>query len=157
MCVIVDANVAGELQTPGHTAGNRLYKWLVSGGGPMVVGGTKLRKELFGPNPRGEHRFAELLRASRITLVRDGEVDRLANELRELEVCRSDDEHIIALAQVSRARLLYSNDGDLHRDFKNRDLLNNPRGKVYSTSRSGEFRQDIHGVLLRDQNLCHRP
>lgn len=48
-------------------------------------------------------------------------------------LCVSDDPHIIALAAVSRIRLLCSNDHDLHADFKNRALLN-PPGSVYQNS-----------------------
>jgi len=46
-------------------------------------------------------------------------------------LCRSNDAHIIALAQESGARLLCSTDKTLHRDFTNRDLISGPRGKVY--------------------------
>ena len=57
-----------------------------------------------------------------------------AKRIRRLQVCRSDDAHIIALAKVSGARLLCSEDGELHEDFRNSRLLSNPRGKVYQTS-----------------------
>jgi hypothetical protein len=49
--------------------------------------------------------------------------------------CTCDDEHIIALALVSRARLLCSNDQNLVEDFTNRKIINKPRGKVYKNSK----------------------
>lgn len=55
-------------------------------------------------------------------------------KIKRTKVCISNDLHIIALAKVSGARLLCSNDHDLHCDFKNRILLDNPRGIVYQTS-----------------------
>ena len=45
---------------------------------------------------------------------------------------RSDDPHVIALALVSGARLLVSADVDLVADFKDRAIVNAPRGKVYN-------------------------
>ncbi|MYH42126.1 MAG: hypothetical protein F4017_01170 [Acidimicrobiaceae bacterium] len=53
--------------------------------------------------------------------------------------CRSDDHHVIALAQISGARLLFSNDKDLHKDFKNRQLIDQPTGTVYSTLARNDF------------------
>ena len=58
------------------------------------------------------------------------------------------------LAQVSGARLLFSNDVPLHRDFKNRDLVDVPRGKVYSTREDTSFTQR-HRRLLNDPALCN--
>lgn len=83
----------------------------------------------------------------------DEEVDRVAEQLCRDRACKSDDEHIIALARVGRARLLYSHDTALHRDFGNRELLSNPLGKVYSTRTRSEF-TDGHRRLLANRNLC---
>ena len=81
-------------------------------------------------------------------------VDPLAAGLRASQSCVSNDEHVIALAQVSGARLLFSNDVPLHRDFKNRDLVDVPRGKVYSTREDTSFTQR-HRRLLNDPALCN--
>ena len=43
----------------------------------------------------------------------------------------SNDFHIIALAQLAGARMLYSRDRELHQDFRNSKLVDRPRGKVY--------------------------
>jgi len=66
---------------------------------------------------------------------------------------KSDDAHVVALAIVSGARLLYSKDVDLHEDFKNSKIISDPRGKVYSTYQSGEFR-GAHRKLLARRDLC---
>ena len=60
---------------------------------------------------------------------------------------KSNDLHVIALARISGARLLYSDDKKLRKDFKNKHLVNSPRGKVYS--------KEDHQHLL-DQNLCRQ-
>lgn len=49
-------------------------------------------------------------------------------------LCRSDDEHIISLARVSRSRVLFSRDQDLHTDFRNPALINGPRGSIFTSA-----------------------
>ena len=70
---------------------------------------------------------------------------------------QSNDAHVIALAQLSGARLLYTNDGDLQKDFRNKNLVDNPEGKVYSTEAeknpNKEFRP-AHKRLLGRNDLC---
>ena len=63
-------------------------------------------------------------------------------ELQDAGACQSNDLHVLALAQVSGARLLYSNDLSLHQDFGNRDLISRPRGKIYSTPRLSDTAAD---------------
>ena len=58
-----------------------------------------------------------------------------------------------ALAKISGARLLYSNDKDLHQDFKDKNLIDNPRGRVYSTLESKNFSVS-HSRLLKKRDLC---
>lgn len=70
-----------------------------------------------------------------------------------MENTQSNDIHIIALARVSGARLLFSNDTALHKDFRNKDLIDQPRGKVFSTLKSKQFTK-AHKYLLENRNLC---
>ena len=90
-------------------------------------------------------------------IVNRGRVDTRTKELREDQRLKSDDPHVIALAQVSGARLLYTNDEDLQKDFRNKNLINNPAGKIYSTEAENnpnkEFRYS-HSKLLRRNDLC---
>ena len=149
MCAIVDANVAPEVF--GHhrpPAGAEFFKWINQKGGRLVTGG-KLLEELERTSAREWVRQAMI--AGRIRTGDDSQVDARAVELRDS--CISDDPHVIALAQVSGARLLYSNDRDLHRDFRNKRLIDGPRGSVYSTRDDKEFR-DRHRRLLRRRDLC---
>ena len=73
-------------------------------------------------------------------------------ELHDEGACQSNDLHVLALAQVSGARLLYSNDLSLHQDFGNRDLIR-PRGRIYSTHAGGQI-QASHKSLLQRRDRC---
>ncbi len=86
-------------------------------------------------------------------VVNDEEVDTETKALKANGLCKSNDPHVLALAQVSGARLLYSNDKDLQQDFKNKALINSPRGKVYSTLENKDFTLS-HRRLLGRNNLC---
>ncbi|HUG91979.1 MAG TPA: hypothetical protein VML55_14160 [Planctomycetaceae bacterium] len=60
----------------------------------------------------------------------DDAVVAMTRTVIEEDCCESDDEHIIALARVSKSRLLCSHDKELHADFTNPKILR-PRGDVY--------------------------
>ena len=79
-------------------------------------------------------------------VVNASEISAKTEELQREGNFRSDDPHILALAQVSGSRLLYSADMDLQQDFKNKDFINSPRGKVYSSL--------SHKRLLVGNDLC---
>lgn len=157
MCVIVDTNVVRGLLRNGGTAGGFLFSQVESRKVKLVVGGQKFRLEY---RKAGFDRWlVEAIRAGLVRQEVDQEVDDRATTLARQHVAgatrfRSDDYHIVALAQVSRARLLYSSDGDLHSDFTNKNLLDNPRGKVYSTSVDEDL-ADKHRRLVR-QRPCPR-
>ncbi len=123
----------------------------------LVVGGRRLRCEY---RKAGFDRWlVEAIRAGLVRQEKDEKADHRATGLaRQHEAAttriQSDDHHIIALAQISGARLLYSSDQALHADFTNKGLIDTPRGKVYSTS-VNEVLADKHRRLLR-LRLCRR-
>ena len=55
--------------------------------------------------------------------------------------------------EAGNGRLLYSNDTALQQDFKDKGIIDNPRGKVYSTLQHSDFRPS-HQELLRRKDLC---
>ena len=155
MCAIVDANVANEVFGDARTpAGKGFLDWLSSPGGRLVVGG-KLRSEM-----RRDRRFARWLKTNlqygRARSVPDRVVEDRENELGRTNVCTSNDVHVLALALVSGARLLYTNDAALIADFKNPAVIANPRGKVYTTVRTPRF-TTTHKRLLAARDLCPAP
>ena len=144
MCIIIDASVAGVAfsSTPVADA-IPVLKWISSGDGKLAYGGI-LAKELLKVN-----NFRRWLIAQR----KAGNAIRYPDEdiKRELDFvepnCRSNDPHIIALARVSGARVLFSHDRMLQQDFTNTTLVRNPKGKVYQRSE--------HEPLLRFAPGCH--
>ncbi len=157
MCAIVDLNVANEVFGPGPCpSGEKFLDWIKKGSGRLVVGG-ELLEELESNSPSFRKWAAMAVNSAKMRIVNRGRVDARSEELREGQTLESDDPHVIALAQVSGARLLYTNDEDLQKDFRNRNLVNNPAGKVYSTEAeknpNKKFRK-VHKKLLRRNDLC---
>ena len=154
MCAILDANVAGQVFGADRpAAGRAFFDWFDSGRGRLVAGGRLLR-ELDRNRAFRRWRLQAVL-AGRIELLNDEAVDRRTGELEQENACRSNDEHVIAVAQLGGPRLLYSNDGDLQDDFADKGLIDHPRGKVYSTKERRDLRPE-HQSLLANRNLCRR-
>lgn len=154
MCAILDNSVVtevfGENRPP---AGEEFFRWLNEGRGLLILGG-KLRKEL-GENKKFSEWLKQAIRAGRVKSYKDDGVNKKTGKLLKAQSCQSNDQHIVALAQVSGARLLYANDVDLQKDFKNHRLIDNPRGKIYSTRKNRNFGSG-HKRLLNDGTLCKR-
>ncbi len=165
MCVIIDANAISEVfpsrmfrgKDTRPAAGKQLYDWLNSKPGRLVIGGSKLQDELnnesyrtwiLEPKRRGELR-------GKLRKYNDEEVKQKTQELLEQNSCQSDDEHIIALAQISNARLLYSKDKTLHKDFKNIKLLHDPGGKIFPRGNNRRDRRRRDNILS-DESLCRQ-
>ena len=152
MCAILDVNVVHEVFGSNRTgAGVAFFNWINTGTGDLVAGGKMLKELNFNSNFRKWWQQAILAGKSRI--VNEDNVNTKSEALKNEVTCRSDDLHIIALAQVSGARLLYSNDNNLQQDFKNKTLIDDPRGKVYSTLKDQNFKNS-HRRLLRRKDLC---
>ena len=161
MCAIVDVNVAHEVfgDSPSLPA-EKFYEWLESGSGRLVVGG-KLLRELEETSPDFRRWGATAQLAGKMITVDEREVEARTRKIEREGAISSNDPHILALAQVSGARLLYSNDRDLSNDFRDRRLIDNPQGKVYTTRKDRDapptldntkFRPS-HKALLR-KNFC---
>ena len=155
MCAIVDANAAHEVfgssdEQP-TSAGEGFFRWLNSGKGKLVVGG-KLKEELDQGVPKFRAWALQATLSGKLIDADKSRVDQEAEKARSSGGLKSDDPHIIALAQVSGARLLFSNDKDLHEDFKNRNFINKPLGRIYSTAENKSFTEDKRKLL--DRHHC---
>ena len=69
-------------------------------------------------------------------------------DLQRRGLLQSDDSHVIALARASGARLLYTGDTALIADFKDKRLIDKPRGRIYSGAANSD---------LLTRSTCHRP
>jgi hypothetical protein len=137
MCIIIDANAAHDLKnaTPD---GKPVLSWLLRGRGGLVAGG-KLTRELVSAGLDGT--LVTLARAGRFHRVPDDDVDSTQATLREQGLCRSNDLHVLAVAIVSGCRLIFTRDRELHRDSRNRAVLE-PTAVIYQTA--------AHSHLLRE-------
>lgn len=148
MCIIVDVNMAESILLKGDAQlAGPVFTWLLKRGGRVVTGG-KLARELAG-NRRILPVLAELRRAGRLRVENEARVDAEELSVSETGLCRSNDAHVVALARVSGARTLCTNDHALMADFRRATLIDRPRGSIYS--RPGQ------GRLLRHSPTCGLP
>ena len=156
MCAIIDNNVRHEVFGDADVrteAGNFFFEWVNSGKGKLVVGG-ELLQEL---SEYGNFRIwlTQALLSSRAILITED--DKVGDETALLQsqgICKSNDAHVLALARVSGARLLFTNDRDLQADFGNRAIIGGARGRIYTTL----LRKDVrpaHRNLLNRTDLCN--
>jgi len=143
MCIlaILDANLFGEFDSPPL----KLFKrWIVRKDGVLAyTNGGKYGKEL-GRSAKILKEFVAYRQSGRAILFTKEQID-MRSEYNRLEL-RSDDPHIIALAQASEALVLCSRDTKLIGDFKDRTILpdvNRHRRSVYPINRDQSYRREF--------------
>ena len=154
MCAIVDANVGHEVFDPSRQteAGRFFYDWLMRpNGGTMVAGGNLLRE--LNRSEAFRRFFGERLLANRARRIPDEPIAQAEDGIRRERLNDSNDEHVLALAQVTGARLLFTNDHALQQDFQNREIITGTRGRIYTTVERNDLRR-THRDLLRRSDLC---
>ena len=82
------------------------------------------------------------------TAEEDNELDILTENLIQQGNCVSNDYHILALAKLTGARLLYTQDRKLISDFKG--II---KGKVYPSGNSKKAKKDRNRIH-NEKNLC---
>jgi predicted nucleic acid-binding protein len=130
MYIIIDVNVFMEIFGHAQTCPSLLSEVYDRNRINVIYGGYLTE----------EYWRSESIRKIVITLDRAGKAKKIndravRNEtivVTEMDICVSDDQHVIALARVGESRLLCTNDTDLMKDFKNKKLINKPRGKIYN-------------------------
>lgn len=132
MCIIIDADVT-HLLSPLSNDARPVVEWVERGCGRLVIGGQNTRELL--QNAAAAAWVRTLLQAGRARQVAESALDAERQTVEQLGLCCSNDLHIIALARASGARIVFSQDKKLHKDFTNRALLNCPRGRVYQERR----------------------
>lgn len=125
MCLILDANKCDQFVENGDDM-KPIREWVEKKGKIAYSPTDKFKKEL----NKGHKGFREIFRvysqSGKISYSSKDAVQKIQNELEALkgiEGLKSDDPHIIALAQVSGTTLLVSEDRNLHADFKNKKYI----------------------------------
>ncbi len=154
MCAILDVNVVNEVfVVDGSDAGRQFFKWINQGRGRLVLGG-KLTYELTKASEIFR-KWAKTARLSgKIRIVLDDVVNQRESHLTNEGQCQSNDPHVIALAQVSGARLLYTNDKTLQQDFKRKDMIDTLVGRYIQTQR-WRFFANTQKIISKQKSLRH--
>ena len=145
MCIIIDANKMGTfLSEPVSTDAAPVHRWLNRGGTVVYSTGGKFDAEI---GSSAKAKLTDYVKAGKARFVPPA---RLAPHLRALTklTTQSNDEHMLALALASGARLLYTADQALINDFTDHRIVNEPRGKVYKRA--------AHAALLT-KAACRGP
>ena len=150
MCAVVDASVVGTVfgTSMDRPAAAQGFFERVNSGKLVLVAGGELKRELL-KNGNFKKWFEEALRNGTAHDVLAADLEQKEEQLLKSGDCGSNDAHVLALAEVSGARLLYTDDQRLIDDFKNKNkaLLSKPDGKVYRTPPDGSFKER-HRKLL---------
>ncbi len=84
-------------------------------------------------------KLLEYVRAGRASFI---PAESFANDERKLRAradLHSDDPHVLALARATGVRLLYTSDRNLKDDFERKDLIDRPRGSIYSSAANADL------------------
>ena len=152
MCGVVDNDVAFEVFGDRQTAAGKGFRnWLDSRGGSLAVGGDLLDE--LTANGRFREWYARNVQSGLILQTSRARIAPIRRRLEREGQCSSNDKHVLALAIASGARLLFTNDNLLMGDFRNRNIVPAPRGRIFTTRDRNDFRP-THRKLLGMRNLC---
>lgn len=138
MCIILDVHkvdsVFGRATRAASVVEKNVARRIIERTLGLAAGGTRYFRELRDSvSHEGQQFFLENWRNPSQPGPVQPKVSALFDEkeqkLIELRVCQSNDEHIIAIAMVTGARLLMSDDLPLGRDFRDRNIVD-PPGRV---------------------------
>lgn len=139
MCLIIDANVAHEIASdpPKRDALPVIHR--VHSRQLKIALGGELVRELMSTSVR--RWLVQQVRSGNTIRYGDAQVAAHDAAVKAAGLCRSNDTHVLALALVSAARVLYSRDTNLQADFRNPRIINAPRGSIYSSYRHDHLLQ----------------
>ncbi len=148
MCLVIDTNVwcsVFRTDSISHAEYSPVLKWITTGPGFIVYGGTKYATEL-RKAPRYAAIFLELKKKGRVKLVDGSKVDADATRVEQAaNTARCNDAHLIAIFCVSGCRLLCSNDQESDEFIKD---------KAYYTD--GQKPPSIYRSVQHSHLLCRR-
>lgn len=137
--------MADFLATPEKEDATPIRRWVDGGAGNLVyTTGGKFDREM---TDKVLDWLSEREKAGRAKLIPAASIQGEVRRLESWNRLRSDDAHVLALARVSGARLLYTGDKALMDDFRDPEIVPRPRGKIYSGAKNAR---------LLTANACRR-
>ena len=136
--MIIDANKLGVFLSDEMAEDAKpIHGWLSKGWGNLVYStGGGFADEVGG---RSRAKLARYAQAGRATVIPASAFEDDERQLADNAAVRSDDSHVLALARYSGARVLYTGDTALIGDFKKKQLIDKPRGKIYSGAKNARL------------------
>ena len=129
MCIILDTNLYGNFMDPKNQDMQVVRDWINKKGRLAYSPIDKIEKEL----SRHTSMRTTMRLYKRIGKTKEIDRDLVEEKQKQCRGLKSDDLHIIALAQAGNIKLLVSKDKKLHNDFKNPKLIRG--GSVYQTKK----------------------
>jgi predicted nucleic acid-binding protein len=140
MTLIIDANRSGDFSAPTSNHAPEILRRISAKRITVVVGGHLLVELSKTPM---RNLLVEWLRAGRALLINDSAVNASEADYASKPI-NSDDPHVLALAYVSKCRLLYTGDKMLMHDFKSPQYII-PRGKIVTPKISKRVAHSLFG------------
>ena len=135
MAIVIDANVCSIVFRK-NSVYPELFKWLFFKDGKLGSGGLNYDELIKVTEVR---KWLKLLdQIGKLKVVGKDNIEFELN-LDKMQLCKSDDKHVIALMRAGRFRLICTDDKDLKGDVDNKRLLNKPRGKIYNEKSSNRL------------------
>ncbi len=153
MCIVIDANAWGPIFNPNnedHDNFKPIYKWLYHGKGKIVYGGTKYGSEL-----KRSERYLRLFNSfkdiNKVIILKKEKVDQEEIRLKGITNEYFNDEHLIAIINISGCKLLCSNNTqDFKEILSSKYYLRDRRPpKIYTKNSASNAK-----TLLGDNNIA---
>lgn len=132
MCIIIDATVFSKFLSEDDADMQPVRDWIENKNGRIAYSPTKTFLRELGRYRPMEEAIEEYHSRGKLKQIQEERVVAREKNL-DKRLLKSNDSHIIALAQESGTTLLASNDKHLHADFTNSALIR--RGKIYQTEK----------------------
>ena len=158
MCAIVDASGANDVFGKNRPEiGVAFFDWINDHG--RILTGGKLTMEIGDLCPR----FLEWAKEAERTrkLVKINHSKKIRTEMAEVIKRKRrgsplNDAHILAIARLGRARLLYANDKDLLENFVDARLIARPPGDTMTSLGGGDLTDEDRETLERATERCRQ-
>lgn len=146
MCVVVDTCALHKVFRQDDGPFLPVQEWLRHGKGKLVLGGSTYERELKAA-AKYIHIIAELKRAGKVVVVDRGVVDATEKCIRQLEPNKDfDDPHLVAIVNVSRCRIVCTDDARADRFLRQARFYKNCK-------RPAIYRRRSHAHLLCNKNI----